>query len=372
MINKKWLSSFLLLIMTLSLATGCQKKVETVKPAAESVTTVESTPPVAETPVNPYAKIIEGYERKIGYVSVNTAAKSESEQKSLVDSMKKLKAEKADSLKIFAFFKANIESLRTPYADEFAAYGVSALRLNSFDDYSQTEKYFSVEANLNQFFAEAEKVAFNYLDLKHQVSKLADSDFKKVMEAATPQGYILSSAEGMVFPVVDFTEFAKYKVLYSPEFAAVMDQEAYDNAQILVSDGGLVVGLDQIVARIFEADQDLKNSADNKYQKYLVMNYADRLAMLLYGTNNSPAYDYETLKIREEVALLYKKMVSYKDTKTATYIEMQMAILSESDGKYNDATIAKIGELLKKIRTDYNVTAQDETAYQDWMSGNLK
>lgn len=372
MINKKWLSSLLLLTLALSLATGCQKKAAIVETPAESVTAVESTTPVAEAPANPYAEIIKGYESKIGYVSVDAVAKSEAEQKSLVDAMKKLKAEKASSLKVFAFFKANIESLRAPYADEFAAYGVSALRLNSFNDYIQTDKYFSVEANLKQFFAEAEKVAFNYLDLKHQVSKLADSELKKMMEAATSQGYILSSAEGMVFPVVDFTEFAKYKVLYSPEFAAIMDQEAYDNAQILVSDGGLVAGLDHIAARIFEADQDLKNSADNKYQKYLVMNYTDRLAMLLYGTNNTPAYDYETLKLREEVALLYKKMVTYKDTKTATYIEMQMAILEEADGKYTDATTAKIGELLKKIRTDYNVTPQDETGFQDLMSGNLK
>ncbi len=371
MINKKWLSSFLILTLVLSLGTGCQKKAAIVEAPAESVTTVESTTPVAETPANPYADIIKGYESKIGYVSVSTPAKTEIEQKALVDAMMKLKAEKANSLKIFTFFKANIESLRTPYADEFAAYGLSALRLNSFEDYSQTEKYFSEEANMKQFYAEAEKVAFNYLDLKHEVDKLEDSELKKVMQTATPQGYIFASAEYMVFPVVDYTEFAKYKVLYSPEFAAILDQEAYDNVQILVSDGGLIAGLDHIAARIFEADQDLKDSADNKYQKYLAMDYANRMAMILYGTDNSPMYDYETMKLREEVVLLYKKMASYKDTKTATYIEMQMAILAESDGKYNDATNAKIGELLKKIRTDYKVTPQDETNYQDWMSGNL-
>lgn len=367
--SKKWLSSLMILTLGLSLLTGCNKNPNTGEIPPESVTPVETTTPVEEAAVNPYAKIIETYSNKIGYLKVETEAKTEAEQQALVEEMKKLKKSGAKSIDIFKLYQDNIEGLRAPYSDDFAQTAISGLRLNSFNDYVQTEKYFNVRENLDEYFDEAEKYAFSYLDLKREADKIADPELKKIMADAAAQGYELISAEGMVFPVVDFTEFAKYKELYSPEFAAVLDQFSYSNVQILVSDGGLVASLDHMAARIFQAENELKNASDSKYQKYLAMIYADNFTLLLFGTNNSPAYDYETLKIREEMALLFKQMSTETDSKTATYIQMHMAVLEASEGKYDEATTAKINELINKIRSDFKVTEADETSFQNWMSG---
>ncbi len=222
------------------------------------------------------------------------------------------------------------------------------------------------------FSKEAEKYDYSYLELKRHTGDIENPELKALMEKAIPQGYIYSSAEGMVFPVTDFTEFAKYKNLYSHEFGALLNQLAYNNVNILASDGGLVVGYDHVAARIFEADKQLQTASDSKYQKFLAMEYVSNLSVLLFGLDNTPAYDYETLKLREDLALIFKQMAEQKDSKTATYIQMHMSTLEAEKGIYSDATMDKVRQLIQKVKADYKVAPEDETAYSDWYSGQMK
>lgn len=371
---KKSLSVLLILTLTGALAAGCQKfQPQQPETPGEAVTPVESTPPAEELPANPYSKIIEGYAAQIGYVTEETKeTQSEAAQKALVEDMKALKKQGADSKTVFGHFAANIASLEAPYSDEYAAYAISALQHNGFNDYVQFEPFFNEKANYDGFFKALEPFERNYLSLKRASGQITEPSLKAMFDLAAEQGYLLVSAEGMIFPVVDFTEFAKYKALYSPEFGALIDQYAYSNAQILVSDGGLVTGLDEVAARVFEAERALMTAEDTKYQKYLVMVYIDHLRILLHGTDNSPAFDYETLKVRDEVSLLFKQLSAYENSKTATYIQMHMAALEASDGKYDEATYAKINALVEKIQADYKVTEADAASYQNWISGNLE
>ena len=372
--NKQRIALGLIAIMALS-ATACKKNEAPGAENTEQVNSVETEAPLAEEGGNPYEAIIVNYDKSIGFVDVKSPAKSEEEQKATLVAMAKLKAKGATSTEIFTFFKENIEGLRTPYSDDFAAYAISGIQKNSFEDYRQTEPYFSDMTRYDLYMKEAEKYEFSYLELKRHTDQIVDPVLKELMAKAIPQGYIYSTAEGMVFPVTDYTEFAKYKTLYSPEFGALLNQLAYNNVSILASDGGLVIGYDQVAARIFEADKQLqasKETENNKYHKFLVMEYVSNLSVLLFGLDNTPAYDYETLKLKEELALLYKKMAEEKDSKTATYIQMHMANLEAEKGLYTEATMDQIRKLIQKIKADYKVSPEDEAAYTEWYSGEMK
>lgn len=369
--NRSRRNKFLITLMigaTLLALAGCQKS-EPTKEVEETVPPVESTTPEVEEAVNPYGDIIKSYQAKIPYVLNPAPLKETTKQQASLDAMEMLNETNASAKDVFTLFEADMPGLSPEFADKFAAAALSALRRNSFEDYRQTEKYFSDMKNLDKFFAAAEPYGFNYYDLKLNADQVTDPEIKKILTEAKAQGYMMASSEGMVYPIVDYAEFAKYKVYYTQDFAALMEQLAYGNVEILLSDAGIKTSLDHIVARVFEAENQLKDIKEGPYQKYLAMEYIEHLRLLLFGSDNSPAYDYETLKLREEVALLYKKMASYEGTKTATYVQMHMALLEASDGKYDDATMDKIRALFTKIEADFKISEADQTAYYDWLSG---
>lgn len=369
--SKQLLALSLIAILALGV-TGCKKSMEANQGTEPPVNSVETEAPMGEESGNPFESIIATYDKSIGFIEVSGQAKTEEEQKATLAAMQKLKASGAASAEIFSYFKENIEGMRTPYSDDFAAYAISGIQKNSFEDYSQTEPYFSDMTRYELYMKEAEKYEFSYLELKRHTSQIEDPVLKALMEKAIPQGYIYSTAEGMVFPVTDYTEFAKYKSLYSHEFGALLSQLAYNNVNILASDGGLVVSYDHVAARVFEADRQLQTASDSKYQKFLAMEYVSNLSVLLFGLDNTPAYDYETLKLREDLALIYKKMAEQKDSKTATYIQMHMTSLEAEKGLYSDATMEQIRQLIQKVKADYKVSPEDESAYTDWYSGEMK
>ncbi len=369
--NRQWIALSLIGILAFS-AAGCKKNAGNGEVYTQQSDSVETEAPAPEESGNPYESIIVTYDKAIGFVEVKGEPKTDEEQKAAVEAMKKLKLSGAKSSELFSYFKENIEGLRAPYSDDFAAYAISGIQKNSFVDYSQTEPYFSDMTRYDLYMKEAEKYEFSYLELKRHTDQIEDPALKALMEKASPQGYIYSTAEGMVFPVTDYTEFAKYKSLYSHEFGALLNQLAYNNINILASDGGLVISYDHVAARIFEADKQLQSATESKYQKFLAMEYVSNLSVLLFGLDNTPAYDYETLKLKEDLALIYKQMAEQKDSKTATYIQMHMANLEVEKGLYTEATIEQIRKLIQKIKADYKVSPEDETAYSDWYSGEMK
>lgn len=358
--------------LTLSL-TACKKPEP--KPTDNAPSPVTSTPNTSgtETPSDPFAEAIEALRAKIPYVSeADLKPAADDVQKQLLADMAALVKAQKPSSEVFAAFEQGVVQLSPENASQYAAMALSVIRKNSFEDYKPYEDFFGAmpgSEKQNAFYEQAKAVGYNYYDLKQKADSIADADLKQMFDQAKTQGYLLVSAEGMIFPIVDYTAFAKYKVAYTKDFAALMEQEAFGCIEIMVSDAALIVPVEHVAALALEADRQLSEVPEGKYRDYLAMNYVDYLRMIFFGTDNTPMYDYETGKIREEVAVLYKRLAAMTGTKTADYVTMQMAILEESGGKYDDASREKINGLLDKILKDYAVTEERKNSYYSWMSG---
>lgn len=369
---KKAMALSLTLVLLLSLTACKQAETNTNTPTPDPVT---STPGQngSEVASNPFSEAISELRSKINYVQASDIKPaSAEEQKKLLADMEALVKAKKPSQVVFGEFEKGIAKLSPENANQYAAMALSIMRKNSFEDYKPYEEYFGAMPGSDKqkgFFDLAQSYEFNYYDLKQNADKAKDADLKQMFDLAKSQGYLLVSSEGMIFPIVDYTEFAKYGAAYTKDFAALMDQEAFGCIQIMVSDAALIVPIEQVAALALEADKQISEVPASKYKDYLVMNYVDYLRMLFFGTDNTPMYDYESGKIREEVAVLYKRLAEMTGTKTADYVNMQMSILEGSGGKYDDATREKINALLDKILKDYEVTEETKNSYYSWMSG---
>lgn len=359
-----------LLLLSLTACKQAEPQASTPDPAP-----VTSTPggTTTETPSNPFSESINALRAKVKYVDASMIqAASDQEQKQLLADMEALVKAKKPSQVVFSAFEKGVVKLSPDNATQYAAMALSVMRKNSFEDYKPYEAFFGAMPGSEQqkhFFDLAQGYGYNYFDLKQHATEIENADLKQLFEQARAQGYLLVSSEGMIFPIVDYTEFAKYNAAYTKDFAALMDQEAFGCIEILVSDAALIVPIEQVAALALEADKQLSEVPAGKYRDYLAMNYADYLRMLFFGTDNTPMYDYETSKIKEEVAVLYKRLSSMTGTKTADYVTLQMEILEASGGKYDEAAMKKINELLDKVLKDYEVTEETKNSYYSWMSG---
>lgn len=350
---------------------GCAKK-EAPKSEGTAAKPV-ATQPVVESK-NPYDSEIQALRTKINYVKKDEAGLlNADEQVKVIGQMRELIKKGSDSKTIFTAFEKDITHLSPENADAFATAAMAGLRKNSFNDYKPYEAFFgdasTTSAKQAAFFDGAKAYGYNYFDLKQHPEAVKDESVKAQLANAASQGYLLVSSEGMVYPIVDYVALAKYKAYFTPDFAAVMDQQAFSVIDILVSDAALIVPIDHIAALVLEADQQIADAKDPKYKKYLVMIYTDYMRMLFFGTDNTPMYDYDSGKLREEVATLYKKLAGITGTKTADYVAMQMKILEASNGKYDEKVTKQINELLEKVYQDHEVTESDKNVYYSWMSG---
>lgn len=329
---------------------GCQKKVEK----------------------SPYDKIVDQYFEKIVINETKTTKKSESEQVALVEQMKQLNKAQVSSKEIFELFTNQIAGMSSPHSDEFAAYAVSGMQANSFKDTVKFDPYFSTDEHHTLFFDLLGTYDGNYLTLKHNISQIENAELKKYFEQASAEGYLLVSTEGYIMPVVDFTEFAKYRNQYSPEFAGVINQLAFNNVEVLVNDGGLMISTEALFARLLEAEKVLEKGQPTQYQKFLALIYAENLRVLLTGAENTPAFDYESMKVREDALENYKKISSFNNGKTATAVKAHVAALEVSNGKYDESVFLKADELVQQVHDTYQISESDITAYQNWLSGQMK
>lgn len=369
---KSILALSLAAVVLFSLSACKQSEPNGGKPVPDPVTsTPNQTSP--QTPSNPFSEAISGLRSKINYVGIDQIKPAEdSVQQQLLADMAALVKAKKPSAEVFSTFEKGVVQLSPEHATQYAAMALSVLRKNSFEDYKPYEDFFGAmpgSERQNAFYEKAKAAGYNYYDLKQASATIEDPDLLQIFQQAKAQGYLLVSAEGMIFPIVDYTEFAKYNAAYTKDFAALMDQEAFGCIEILVSDAALIVPVELVSALALEADRQLSEVPEGKYKDYLAMNYADYLRMLFFGTDNTPMYDYETGKLREEVAVLYKRLAAMTGTKTADYVTMQMGILEDNDGKYDDGTRDKINGLLDKVLKDYEVTEQRKNDYYSWMSG---
>ena len=363
MSKKKYicLSLFVVLLFILS---GCQKAAEGTKPNDQQNNGSDQTQTAVGEPEG-----IKLYNQAIGYLMSTSEPKAESEQEALVVQMQALKQEQAPSKQIFTLFTENIERLRSPYADEFAFHAISALQGNSFNDTAQFDPYFTEAEGQIAFNKALETAGGSYLMLKRGRAELPDGPLKEQLEAAAQQGYLLASTEGYILPIVDFTEFAKYKALYSQGFGALVDQFAYNAVQMLVNDGGLMTSLEDVAVRMEVSEKAMTAAKGTTYGKFLTLVYTENLRVLLTGAENTPTYAYESMKLTADAKKSLEAVANESQSETGKYVSAFLETLKTSDDVYNDAAFAKIDALIEQVKADNGVTDEDLTDYQHWLSG---
>lgn len=129
------------------------------------------------------------------------------------------------------------------------------------------------------------------------VNGIGDQPAKALLEETLRSGYKVETAEGMFFPVIDYTAYKKYSLAVTPDMAAYIEIRAVETEKTPVKDAALVISWDDVVKRGLIQERFLKqypNTAKAEDIKRLLKQYT---VFAMYGANNTPLFDYQTHQI---------------------------------------------------------------------------
>lgn len=167
------------------------------------------------------------------------------------------------------------------------------------------------------------------------INRIEDEGLKTLLKEVFNGGYKLVSREGSVYPVIDYSAYKSYDKFLSPQAAGYIDIMAIESDKPVALDAALTISWDELADRILNMEEFIENCpgfARSGRIKNINNNY---MRFYLVGLNNTPAYDYNTKKYKNEVIESFERLISNnKESKAAGTVNEYLAALESNNYVY--------------------------------------
>lgn len=161
---------------------------------------------------------------------------------------------------------------------------------------------------------------------------IQDAEAKAIVTEAIRNGYKVETAEGMFFPVVDYTVYQKYQDRLSPDLVEYLEIMAVESEQMPAKDAALVIGWDEVLKRARRQEAFLKeypSSAQAGAVRQLLKRY---VMFALFGSNNTPLFSYETGEINGKAKIAFHQETwRTEDGRFSTLLSQYLKVLEENN-----------------------------------------
>lgn len=171
-----------------------------------------------------------------------------------------------------------------------------------------------------------------------KIDAIQDKELKDLLVETRDSGYKVETAEGTYFPIIDYTFFKKYSAKVTPDLKDYIDLMAVESDKVPVKDAGLMINWDEILKRAMNQEKFLNTHKNSVKAAEVKEKRNQYLSFLLFGTNNTPLFSYETKTMVPEARNTYLNAVKNAEGSTVLKILTDyMELLKKSDYKFTDA-----------------------------------
>lgn len=133
------------------------------------------------------------------------------------------------------------------------------------------------------------------------LNKTKDETLRKVLINLRDSGYRLHTAEGVVFPIIDYTTFKPYKPYIQKDAQAYIDIMIVESEKPAVSDAALVIPWSEVIERGLAQEAFLSAYPKSNRAANVKLQLRFTELSLYYGYNNTPLFKYEDNLLDPEV-----------------------------------------------------------------------
>ena len=266
----------------------------------------------------------------------------DAEQQKIMEEFKGLIATSPAPSEAHSFIEGNIEKVSKEDA---------SIMVQDFE--ALQNKY---QPQLNEEFFESQDVQLQLLESGlfefdyERVDQIQDERSKDLLLKTMDNGFKVETAEAQFFPVIDYSFYKKYSEYVTNDIKEYIEFMAADSDDAPIKDAAIVISGDELAKRTASAEGFLNTYPDSpKYDemKQLYQLYAD---LLIFGSANTPAFDYSTNILRAELQQSYEDLIlGNPDLKLSKDMEIYYEILQRNDFELNDEVEKARQELSEKI-----------------------
>ncbi len=170
---------------------------------------------------------------------------------------------------------------------------------------------------------------------------IKEANIRELVQKICQDGFKLSWAEGMIYIESDYPLLnTRYGKLVSKRLAGYLQIMADETTRHFAADASLTIPVNTVSDRIVRIETFLNANPDfakNPQLRQLMKNY---LSAYLLGLNNSPAFDYQTLRLNDSFRSSYQRTIKqYPRTKLGTLVGDYLKLLEQNNYRRTQAIL---------------------------------
>ncbi len=171
--------------------------------------------------------------------------------------------------------------------------------------------------------------------------KTADAKAGELLKKARNGGYKVETAEGMYFPIIDYSAYRPFSRYVTQDFKEYIGLMAVESDKVPAKDAALVISRDEVLQRALNQERFIAEFTESRKLDDVKQLYSKYVTFALYGLNNTPAFSYDTKVLDPEMKAAYEKFTaSAGDSRLGKSIKDFMSILEKSGYKQTDKSDA--------------------------------
>jgi hypothetical protein len=142
----------------------------------------------------------------------------------------------------------------------------------------------------------------------NDIEAIKDAGLRKALGELFDRGYKLIVPEGNFQAVTDYGVYKEFGSYLPADIAAYISVKASESDSRMAEDGGIIIPVDEVLARALACESFVATYPDSAKRDEVKTLYGWYVDAYFFGMNNTPAFDYQTNKLRSEF------LDSYSDT----------------------------------------------------------
>lgn len=184
--------------------------------------------------------------------------------------------------------------------------------------------------------------------LNDLIDKASDESLKSLLTETRDSGYLLSAAEGMFSPDIDYSKVSPYLEKTTNETKAYFELRETESKMPSLRDAALVISWGELLDRELAAEQFATKYPNAVRIKEVISLRDNYKATIFYGANNTPLFSYDTNTMDSEARKAYESALnSNTENESPLMKDLEQFMTAAAKDNY------KLTKAVKKLQSKF-------------------
>ena len=263
------------------------------------------------------------------------------DEAAIMDSYKKLIESGAEPKAVFEFLDENAEDL----SKENVVLIVNGLEKLQKEYITKLEEKLFASQDIQTEFGKIYLAKKDINDPKNMETEA----LKNLVDETIKNGYKIETAEGMFFPVINYSVYKNYTKYLPEDLNGYIEIMSVESDKVPAKDAALVIGWDELIDRALKQEAFITKYTDSSKLPEVKELYNKYKTFTFLGLNNTPLFAYEGNMMNDDAKEVYTKLYfTTSDSQLTKDLKGFMELLKASNykltpeiDKYRKAIIAQ-------------------------------